>query len=165
MGPSSLAFWCIALGMAAFAYDTVRSKGTRGGRGLTVLLFILWMPILGGVYSITIGEHRPSWLAWQLEPGKYRVLEAKLVEGEAIYTYIDIGRSAPMAVSFAWSPRVAEKLQDAMRESRRRGARGALLDFDHSWDRGREPRFYPLPQPRALPRKDQQSPPTLDRGA
>lgn len=163
---TALLFWSILLGMGLFAYDTLRSKSRVPQRWMTALFFVLWIPTLGLIYGETLGHHRPAWMAWDLQPGQYRVRDAKLVEGEAIYVYLDTKSQAePLAVELPWRRDLAEQLQDAMRESMRRKQRGALMDFSHSWHRhDRPPKFHPLPQQRTLPPKPpQEAPPRIER--
>lgn len=161
---TSLLYWAILLGMGIFAWDTVRSKNKVSHRWMTAFFFALWVPLIGLIHATTLGHHKPSWLAWRMQDGKYRVRDVKIIPNKRIYAYIDT-TGEPVAMEFPWSQALAQELQDALRESRRHRRRGAIMDFSHSWEIDRGPKFYPLPQLRAMPPKPHEDPPTvLERG-
>lgn len=157
-------FLFIAAGMASFALATVWARRENKVRFATVLTLVLWLPMLAWASTEVLGWHKPLWAAWRVS-GEGRILAQKLVRGVAIYLYVDVGRGEPRAIELPWSDRTAEALQKALRESRRRRRRGAMLKFDWSWDNN-PPQFHPLPQPQLpIPKSAPPLPKRLERGA
>jgi len=115
------------------------------------------MVALGAALAQVLGHHRPVWFVVDLD-SEYRVIGSKMVEGHAIWLYLD-QRGEPLALMLPWNDKTAEQLQDAERESKRRGQDGALLRFDPSLDRS-EPQFHPLPQ-QATPMPKGKPPPAM----
>lgn len=151
-------FLAIGIGMAIFAWLTIWSRRELRVRGLAVLLLLLWALALPLIAVETLGWHRPSWAAWRLN-GEEMVIGSKMVEGQAIYLYLETGELEPRAIKLPWSTSVAQALQDALRESQRRGRRGAIMEFNWSWDQN-GPQFHPLPQPALpMPKVEQAEPP------
>lgn len=151
--------------MAAQALIAVWSRRDTVGRFAVVILFVLGLVIFPSGAIELLGWHKPLWAAWRI-PQESRVLAQKVIRGEGIYLYLDVGGAEPRAVRLPWSDRTAERLQKALRESARRGVRGALMRRDKSLDTN-EPMFHPLPQPQ-LPMPKGPPPteaPTYDRGA
>lgn len=149
-------FLLITLVTAGFAWATAWSRRETRIRHLAFAAFLGMLPLLAVGATETMGWHKSSLLAWRLD-GEQNVLASKVVEGEAIYLYLDVGEGEPRAIALPWDPRTAERLQKAQRESARRGRRGAIMKFDHSWDRN-EPQFHPLPQPQMPIPKDEAPP-------
>jgi len=105
-----------------------------------------------------LGHHRPVWFDTDISTENH-ILAAKMIEGEAIWLYLD-RPGEPLALVLPWSRDAAQGLQDAMRESNRRGRDGALMKFDPSLD-DNEPQFHPLPQ-EAVPPPKGSPPPALN---
>jgi hypothetical protein len=163
MEHTSAYFLAIAAGLASFALHIVWSRQETPMRGMAVVMLIVWLPILAFMATDVLGWHKPIWAAHRLV-GKQRVLGHKMVRGEAIYLYLDVGPGEPRAIRVPWNDNTASRLQKALRESRKRGRRGAIMKFDHSWDT-HGPQFHPLPQPRTPIPKRQRSAPRYERGA
>lgn len=136
-------FLGVLLIIAAYAVSVVWSRRETRVRLMAVLGVVAAVPLLIAGAVESLGWHRPIWGAWELT-GSQRVLSHKLVRGEAIYLYLDVGRSEPRAIVLPWDDKRAAELQRAMRESH--DGRSAMMRFDHSWSL-RPPKFYPAPQP------------------
>lgn len=109
-----------------------------------VALLPMWL-VLAVLIADALGHHRPLEIAWNVD-GESRVLAAKMVQGEAIYLYVETGDPEPTALVLPWDDKVAEQLQEAMRKSAESGQQGALMRYKHSWDTN-PPQFHPLPIP------------------
>ncbi len=161
---SEIIFLAVFIGMASFAWNAIWARRNAPHRWLCLLFLGIWLPVLAWSSFSVLGWHKPMWAAMELN-GKQRVIGSKLVRGKAIYLYLDLGHEEPRAYRLPWNERTAEKLQKALRESRRRGRRGAMMKFDHSWDKN-PPQFHPLPQPKLQIPKDRGSPDSrYERGA
>ena len=96
--------------------------------------------------------------------GDLLVLASKMVEGQGIYLYVETGDREPRAIVLPWDEETAEKLQKALRESRRRGTRGARFRFDHSWETRKPLDFTPMPWPKTeQPKREPDAPAVLER--
>lgn len=161
---SELIFLSVFLGMSAFAWNSIWSRKDTTHRGLAILFLAIWLPFLGVAAFQVLGWHKPLWAAIELN-GKQRVIGHKLVRGKAIYLYLDLGYEEPRAYRLPWNEETATQLQKALRESLRRKRRGAMMKFDHSWDKN-PPQFHPLPQPKLQIPKGREDPGSrYERGA
>jgi len=151
----SMIFLFVAVAMGGFAWATAWSRRETAVRAVVFVGFVSLLPFLAIGALESLGWHKPSWGAHEAD-GTSVVLASKLVRGEGIYLYVDVGDGEPRSVVFPWDDETAQKLQDAMRESARNRQQGAIMEFDHSWDNN-EPQFHPLPQPR-LPMPKGQEP-------
>ena len=142
-----IAAWGILLGALALAglaaWAVIWSRRDVWWRHFAVPALVISMAALGVSLAQVLGHHRPVWLATDLGT-EYRVIASKLEEGVAIWLYLD-QRGEPLPLMLPWSEGAAQRLQDAERESKRRGREGAILQFDPSLD-DNEPQFHPLPQ-------------------
>ena len=125
-------------------------------RTLILALFALMLPAAYAAPASLLGKAKPVTLEWLGNNVKEaQVLSATMVENEAIYVTL-LWSEAPNLYRLPWSQRMAEQLQEAMREAQRNGTRPVMrLPFEKSWD-DREPRFYALPQPK-MPDKPYQN--------
>lgn len=146
----------IAIIFAGLAWLAIWSRRADRMRHAAVALFVLGLPVLAWASLESLSWSRPLWAMWGLS-GEYRVLAAKMIEGEAIYAYIDTD-GEPRSVKLPWDNRTAEKLQGLFSDPANQGQ--AMMRFEFSWDTS-PPQFYPLPQPPALPEKE--PPPVVPR--
>lgn len=142
-------------GVAAWA--VVWSRRENWCRHVAVPALVISMAALAVALTQILGHHRPIMFTTSLNT-EYRVLAHKLVEGDAIWLYLDRG-GEPLPLMLPWNNKTAEQLQDAARESKRRGQTGAIMRFDPSLDRN-EPQFHPLPQ-QTTPQPKGDPPPAL----
>jgi len=96
---------------AAAAWLAVWSRRDCWGRPAAVALFLLAAPAIAAAGVQVLGHHRPMSLAWELRPGGHRVLAAKMVQDEAIYLYLDGGRSEPWPLMLPWDNEAADRIQ------------------------------------------------------
>lgn len=118
------------------------------GRAVIVVLFLLLLPAAYAAPADLLGRAKPVTMEWL--NGKVKeatVLSATFKENDAIYLTL-LWRQAPDLYKLPWNLKMAEQLQQAMREAERNGTQSVMkLPFEQSWD-DREPRFYALPQPK-----------------
>jgi hypothetical protein len=154
MSPTFLVLAVISL-FAAAAWLAVWARRDTWGRSASVGLFLIGIPAIAAAGIQSLGHHRPMSLAWELPAGEHRVLSAKMVQDEAIYLYLDAGRSEPWPLTLPWDNATANrigKLQDEAGE----GAMGQfLLRYEPSLDLNAQ-QFHPIPQPQLLPPKPRQ---------
>ncbi len=160
-----LIFSIIITLMVLFAFMTIWSRRDTVARSLSILLLVVSIPLLGIASMETLGWHKPIAAAWRLS-GEWLVLGSKMVVDEAIYIYVDVGGGEPRAIVLPWNDRVAQQLQDAMRDSRKRGQEGAILEYEWDWLERGEPNFWALPEPPLpIPKGESPEPEILERGA
>lgn len=135
----------------------VALRWARDGRGRAVILmlFLLLLPAAYAAPASLLGRAKPVTLEWLgTKVKEATVLSATFKENDAIYVTL-LWRQAPDLYKLPWSQKMAEQLQQAMREADRNGTQPVMkLPFEQSWD-DREPRFYALPQPK-MPDKPQE---------
>jgi hypothetical protein len=146
-----LAIAVLAL-FAAAAWLAISSRNDRWGRPAAMLLFLLGAPAIAAAGLQVLGHHRPMALAWELTAGDHRVLAVKMVQDEAIYLYLDAGRSEPWPVLLPWSNEAANRIQKLQDEASPESLGQFIFSYEPSLDVHR-PQFHPLPQPRLLPPK------------
>lgn len=126
---------------ASLAWLAIWSRRADKMRRVAVGLFLLGIPLLAGASLEALSWPRPIWAMWDLS-GEYRVLGAKMVEGEAIYAYVDTD-GEPRSVKLPWSNKTAEELQALFDDPANGGQ--AMMRFDFSLDES-PPSFWPVPQ-------------------
>jgi len=150
---------------AAAAWLAVWSRRDCWGRPAAVALFLLAAPAIAAAGVQVLGHHRPVSLAWELRPGDHRVLAAKMVQDEAIYLYLDGGRSEPWPLMLPWDNEAADRIQQLQNEARPESHGQFMLRYEPSLD-VHAPQFHPLPQPPLLPTKPvPDAAPHLEQGA
>ena len=139
----------VALIFAAMAWLAIWSRRADRMRHAAVALFLLSLPAIAAAGLESLSWSRPIWAMWALH-GDYRILGAKMIEGEGIYVYVDTD-GEPRAVRLPWDARQAERLQELFDKPENQGQ--AMMKFEFSWDIPRPPTFYDLPQASVLPDK------------
>lgn len=158
--------WAVlALIMGILAALAVWARWRTRARVLAVIAFLSGVPIAGIATVYALGWPIP-YLAWSAAVarggGDFSVLGAKMVVGEGIFALLDLG-GTPRYVVLPWDSDLASKLQELM-ESQREGETGEprlkLPPFEFSWEKRKPPELYAMPQPKVLPPKPTQPPPT-----
>lgn len=147
----------LAVYFATLALLAVWSRRADRMRPVAVGLFLLGIPLLAGASLEALSWPRPIWAMWDLS-GEFRVLGAKIVEGEAIYAYVDTD-GEPRSIKLPWSNKTAEELQALFDDPANGGQ--AMMRFDPGIDPS-EPTFWPLPQIADPPKKPAPAVPHLD---
>ena len=137
---------------ALAAWLAIWSRRDSWGRPAAIVLFVLGLPVIAAAGLHLLGHHRPMALAWEIPAGDHRVLAVKMVQDEAIYLYLDAGRSEPWPVLLAWSNEAANRIQKLQDEAPPGSHGQFMLRHEPSLD-VHGPQFHPLPQPPALPPK------------
>lgn len=114
--------------------------------------FVLLLPAAYAAPASLLGRAKPVSLEWVgAKVREATILSATMVEGKAIYLTLR-WHEAPNLYRLPWDRRMAEQLQQALKEAGKNGTNPVMrLPFEPSWDK-QEPRFYALPQPK-LPDK------------
>ena len=100
-----------------------------------------------------LGRPKPATLEVVANVEEATVLSAKLLEGEAIYLWLQlVGEIEPRSYVLPWSQEQAEQLQEAMREAESEGSAVRMRGPLRSLSTTDEPVFYAQPQPK-LPTK------------
>ncbi len=100
-----------------------------------------------------LGRPKPATLELVANVEEATVLSAKLLEGEAIYLWLQlVGETEPRSYVLPWSQEQAEQLQEAMREAESEGSAVRMRGPLRSLPAADEPVFYAQPQPK-LPTK------------
>ena len=152
-------FAALAAALASLAVWSRRSLAVRAG---AVALLAMTLGVAYFAYSDLLSRPKPAALELRrLNVEEADVLAAALREDEGIYLWLKLpGFSEPRYYVMPWNRRLAEELQEAMREADREGAGLRMrLPFEPSLETRDVPRFYPLPQPK-LP--DKSYPPIMD---
>ena len=128
----------------------------RWQRAASVLTFFL---LVGVVYAGSIdlmGSPKPIGLEWH-KPDKPTVIAARMREGEAIYVWLQQpDAKEPRSYVLPWDVKMAQQLQDAMRDGE---ARGTAVKMEMARPQGGDdgaPKFYAQPH-MPLPPKDRQA--------
>lgn len=160
--------WLVVAVLALFAttaWLAIWSRRDSWARPAAVALFLLGMPAVAAAGLQLLGHHRPMALAWDLSAGDHRVLGVKMVQDDAIYLYLDAGRTEPWPVLLPWSNEAANRIQKLQDEARPDSQGQFLMRYEPSLDLHR-PQFHPLPQPPLLPPKAvPETAPHLDQSA
>jgi len=146
-----LAVAVIAL-FAGAAWLAAWSRKDTWARPAAMALFILGIPVVTAYAVQALGHHKPMKLAWDLPAGEHRVMAVKMVEGDAIYLYLDTTRPAPHPLSLPWSLDTAKRIQKLMDEAAEAAKGQFMMRYEPSLDTY-APQFHPLPQPPVLPPK------------
>lgn len=131
--------------ITAMAWMTVWSRKADRMRHAAVGLVVLAIPLLAGAAILSLSYARPLWAMWELQGQEVRILASKMIEGEAIYVWIDIGDGEPRGVSLPWDTKQAEDLQKLFENPDNQGE--AMMKWEFSWETRKSPLFYDLPQP------------------
>ncbi len=146
----SLTLLFIVFAALALILVLVSLRWSRNGHGRVVILvlFALLLPAAYAAPASLLGRAKPVTLEWLgAKVQEATVLSATFQENDAIYLTL-LWQQAPNLYKLPWNPKMAEQLQQAMREADRNGTHPMMkLPFEQSWD-DREPRFYALPQPK-----------------
>lgn len=162
MSHTWLVFIALAVLLAFFAWSAAWSRRDTNIRHILVAAFVVALPLLAVGGTEVMGWHKPYGLAWRLSD-KAVVLGHKLMRGEAIYIYVDTGQGEPRAIFLPWDDAVAEELEAAKRESKRRGREGVLMNRrDDRPDREYEFRPFPA-EPRSEPKQAPEAPTVYER--
>lgn len=138
---------------AAAASTAIWSRRDTWGRSAAMALFLGGVPLVAAAGVESLGWHKPLFLAWDLEPGDYRVLAVKMVQDRAIYLYLDDpGRMEPRPIVMPWSNDAANRIQKLVDEAGPENQGQFMMRYERSLD-VQGPQFHPLPQPPALPPK------------
>jgi hypothetical protein len=149
----SAVVFALILGVFLFAVMP-RCSGWR--RAVSATMFIVLLAIVYAGSIEMLSRPKPLRLEWR-DPAKAKVLGVSMREGKAIYLWLQVGDSGePRAYALPWNMRMAEQLQNAMRQA---SAEGRPLEARHplaasasaAGDPGK-PRFYPRPQPPSPPK-------------
>lgn len=96
-----------------------------------------------------LGRPKPATLEFVAKVEGATVLGAKLLEGEAIYLWLQLaGEPEPRSYVLPWSNEQAVQLQEAMREADSEGSAVRIRGPLRSLQATREPAFYAQPQPK-----------------
>jgi hypothetical protein len=152
--------------VAVLSLIGIWSRKDTWGRGCIVILFCCSIPLLFGLFSNALGNHRP--ISWEQLTSSgsitYLVLAHKIEYEKAIYLYLDKS-GPPLALQLPWNTKTAEALQDAVREAGREGDVMVEIPYEESLDLN-PPQFHAKPQPKFLPDKPIESEPApYERGA
>lgn len=158
--PLFVLFALLAALLATISLWAPRRAAVKGGA------LVLVFAVMGTGYAALadlLGRPKPVRFAWwEDRAAEATVLGNSMVEGEAIYLWLQLdGRPEPRAYALPWDRRTAEQLQEAARAAGARGTGLRLrLPFESSLD-DQEPRFYALPQPALPPKDGGRTPPPL----
>jgi hypothetical protein len=143
----------VAVLFACSAWLSAWSRRNTWGRPAAIVLFALGLPAIAAAGVQSLGQHRPMSMAWEIAAGDHRVLATKMVQGVAIYLYLDTPeRFAPWPLQLPWNNANAKRIQE-LQDSASSDAMGQFLfSYEPSLD-VHPPQFHPLPQQPALPPK------------
>jgi hypothetical protein len=120
----------------------------------------LFLPLAYAGFASLLSKPKPVSLEWWLQRAdQATVLGSSIQEEQGIFLWLQLAEiSEPRAYVMPWDRKLAEQLQQAMREAEENGGQLTMrLPFEPSLD-DRAPKFYALPQP-AMPPKDLDRPP------
>lgn len=141
----------VAALFALLAWLAIWSRWKDAMRHVAVGAFLAGLPLVAWAFLETLSWARPLWAMYDLPP-ETRVLAAKMIEGEAIYVWLDVGGGQPRAVALPWDTGQAKSLQDLFDDPK--NGNQAILRYEWSWERRAPLAFYPPPQPPVLPPKE-----------
>ncbi len=140
---------------AALAIVSVWAPRKSWVKAFAVATSALFIAVAYAALADLLSKPKPVRLEWaHRHVPEATVLAATAKEGDGIYLWLQFdGVAEPRSYVIPWDLRLAEQLQEAMREAEKNGNGLRLkLPFEPSLeDRG--PKFYALPQP-AFPPKD-----------
>ena len=140
----------VAALFAVLAWLAVWSRRADRMRHLAIACFLGGLPLLAVAGVEILSWARPLWAMYDL-PRETRVLAAKMIDGEAIYVWLEVGSGQPRAVALPWNSGQAKSLQDLFDDPK--NGNQAILRYEWSWERRAPLAFYPPPQPPVLPPK------------
>lgn len=155
------------IGAAALTTATIWSRKETWVRGAAVAGFFALAPVIGGAALYALSHPAPYYPAITAPGGEYTVLGVKMVQDEAIYIWLDFGAEHPRYFALPWDNEMANRLQEMLDKQRHGEIPGfrMKIPYEHSWDT-HPPQFHPLPQPPApIPKRRQEEPYRLERGA
>ena len=142
---------------AAITLRALLAPQRRASRVVIATLFGGFVVVLyGALYDLT-GRPRLSTLELlRRDAPEADVLAADIVPDKVIRLWLRVeGDEEPLAYRMPWDSKMAQQLQEAMRQYGQEGGPGVKMrmPFEPSLDPRDPPRFYESPQP-ALPPKD-----------
>lgn len=150
----------ILMGCACVAALTIfLAWTTRAGVIRLVGLVLMIGTVTFTILSSLEATGRPKLIAIEtLKASKAVVLAAQGVENVAIYIWMQLpGTLEPRYYVLPWSQDVAQELKKAM-DALKPGEQLMMTNpFERTWDK-KEPKFYPLPQPK-MPDKPESAKP------
>lgn len=151
----------LLFGLSAWAAAYARRQTWARPLALTVFVVMSPLLMLGALESM--GWNKPTWAAWDMG-GDFLVLGSKIIEGEAIYLYVDLQDGGePRALQLPWDENTAKELRELLMDPENNGM--AIMRYEWSWDSSGA-QFHPMPQPLFMPPKDApDEPATLEREA
>ncbi|MFQ5913132.1 MAG: hypothetical protein ACE5JS_08115 [Nitrospinota bacterium] len=134
--------------LVTLALVLVAVRWARSGRAriLIIGLFAVLLPAGFIGPASLLGKAKPVSLEWfQTEVEEAEVLSAQVVEGDGIYLTLVWDR-IPYLYKLPWNLKVAQQLQDAMRQGEDNGTKTRMRrPFEPSLD-DQQPLFYAPPQ-------------------
>ena len=140
---------------AALALVAVWSRRRLAVRAGSIALLALTAVVAYGAFNDLLSRPKPAALELRRAAiEEAEVLGAALREGQGIYLWLRLPEIIePRYYVLPWRLRVAEELQQAMREAERnRSGLIMRLPFEKGLEKREAPRFYAVPQPK-LPDK------------
>jgi hypothetical protein len=141
-----------ALLLGSFIFLVLPRGRTRQRVMSTGIFIVLIVVVYGGSIDL-LSRPKPMRLEWR-DAARAQVLGASIREGEGIFVWLQVaGTSEPRSYALPWNMKMAQQLQNAMREAQ---ANGTGVNMSKPFEAGlddREPKFYAMPQ-QALPDKD-----------
>lgn len=145
-------FVMLAAALAVVAIWSPRRLALRAG---SVVLLALTAAVAYGAFNDLLSRPKPAALEFARSGiDEAEVLGAALREGRGIYLWLRLPEiEEPRYYVMPWHLRLAEELQQAMREAERNRAGLVMrLPFEKGLEEREAPRFYAVPQPK-LPDK------------
>jgi len=148
-----------ALLLGSFVF-LVLPRGRTWQRVMSTGIFIVLIAVVYGGSIDLLSRPKPMRLEWR-DATRAQVLSASIREGEGIFVWLQLaGASEPRSYALPWDMKMAQQLQNAMREAQ---ANGTGVNMSKPFEAGlddRDPKFYATPQ-HALPDKDYAADKTL----
>jgi hypothetical protein len=153
-------FAVLALLAATLASIAIWSPRRLAPKLVALAAAAAFMPAAYASVTELLSRPKPVSLEWaQRTAPQARVLGAKVVEGQAIFVFLELpDASEPRAYRLPWRRELAEQLQGAQQDAEERGG-GVVMElpfdgkrYEASLDE-REPVFH-APAPEALPDKE-----------
>jgi hypothetical protein len=150
MTAATTAWFAITLLISAMALIVVWTRRQTFYRALAVVVALLSAPTAALVLASALGWAVPIVPVLTAPGGDFLVLGAKIVQGEGIFVLLDTG-GEPRHYRLPWDQKLADRLQDLLDDPDKGGIM-LQIPFEPSFDPNAA-RFWPLPQPKALPDK------------
>ena len=147
---TSAALFALLLGSFIFL---VLPRGRVWQRVASTGVFAILVAVVYGGSIELLGRPKPLRLEWR-DAAHAQVLSASIREGQGIYVWLQLdGASEPQSYALPWDMKMAQQLQEAMREGQANGTDVQMnMPFGAGLD-DRERKFYAMPQP-PMPAKD-----------